>query len=25
ITAPFTPTTDPNANNIGQNAPNEVL
>lgn len=25
ITAPYTPTTDPNANNIGQNAPNEVL
>ncbi|HDE5264400.1 TPA: LPXTG-anchored repetitive surface protein SasC [Staphylococcus aureus] len=25
ITAPFTPTTDPNANNIGQNAPNELL
>ncbi|HHC6131700.1 TPA: LPXTG-anchored aggregation protein SasC [Staphylococcus aureus] len=25
ITAPFTPTTDPNNNNIGQNAPNEVL
>lgn len=25
ITAPFTPTIDPNANNIGQNAPNEVL
>lgn len=25
ITAPFTPTTDLNANNIGQNAPNEVL
>ncbi|HDA0139053.1 TPA: LPXTG-anchored repetitive surface protein SasC [Staphylococcus aureus] len=25
ITEPFTPTTDPNANNIGQNAPNEVL
>ncbi|HBC4764018.1 TPA: LPXTG-anchored repetitive surface protein SasC [Staphylococcus aureus] len=25
ITAQFTPTTDPNANNIGQNAPNEVL
>ncbi|HHE7121813.1 TPA: LPXTG-anchored aggregation protein SasC [Staphylococcus aureus] len=25
ITAPFTPTTDPNANNIGQNAPNEAL
>ncbi|HHQ5264802.1 TPA: LPXTG-anchored aggregation protein SasC [Staphylococcus aureus] len=25
ITAPFTPTTDPNANNIGQNEPNEVL
>ncbi|HDG4150537.1 TPA: LPXTG-anchored repetitive surface protein SasC [Staphylococcus aureus] len=25
ITAPFTPTTDPNANNIGQNAPDEVL
>ncbi|EZY81772.1 LPXTG-anchored aggregation protein SasC [Staphylococcus aureus] len=25
ITAPFTPTTDPNANNIGQNVPNEVL
>lgn len=25
ITVPFTPTTDPNANNIGQNAPNEVL
>ncbi|WP_447347448.1 LPXTG-anchored aggregation protein SasC [Staphylococcus aureus] len=25
ITAPFTPTTDPNANNIEQNAPNEVL
>ncbi|HID5026829.1 TPA: LPXTG-anchored aggregation protein SasC [Staphylococcus aureus] len=25
ITAPFTPTTDPNANNIGQSAPNEVL
>lgn len=25
ITAPFTPTTDPNANNIGRNAPNEVL
>ncbi|WP_158191253.1 LPXTG-anchored aggregation protein SasC [Staphylococcus aureus] len=25
ITAPFTPTTDPNANNIGQNAPNAVL
>ncbi|HDD4047632.1 TPA: LPXTG-anchored repetitive surface protein SasC [Staphylococcus aureus] len=25
ITAPYTPTTDPNANNAGQNAPNEVL
>ncbi|GAA5466699.1 hypothetical protein Saur07_01780 [Staphylococcus aureus] len=25
ITAPYTPTTDPNNNNIGQNAPNEVL
>lgn len=25
ITAPYTPTTDLNANNIGQNAPNEVL
>ncbi len=25
ITAPYTPTTDPNANNVGQNAPNEVL
>lgn len=24
-TAPYTPTTDPNANNAGQNAPNEVL
>ncbi|HBI0025809.1 TPA: LPXTG-anchored repetitive surface protein SasC [Staphylococcus aureus] len=23
--APYTPTTDPNANNAGQNAPNEVL
>lgn len=25
ITAPYMPTTDPNANNAGQNAPNEVL
>ncbi|CAC7985032.1 LPXTG-motif cell wall anchor domain-containing protein [Staphylococcus aureus] len=25
ITTPYTPTTDPNANNAGQNAPNEVL
>ncbi|HGZ9303275.1 TPA: LPXTG-anchored aggregation protein SasC [Staphylococcus aureus] len=25
ITAPYTPTTDPNANNAGQNAPIEVL
>lgn len=25
ITAPYTPTTNPNANNAGQNAPNEVL
>ncbi|HHA9985519.1 TPA: LPXTG-anchored aggregation protein SasC [Staphylococcus aureus] len=25
ITAPYTPTTDPNANNAGQNTPNEVL
>ncbi|HFQ1697492.1 TPA: LPXTG-anchored aggregation protein SasC [Staphylococcus aureus] len=25
ITAPYTPTTDPNVNNAGQNAPNEVL
>lgn len=25
ITAPYTPTTDPNGNNAGQNAPNEVL
>ncbi len=25
ITAPYTSTTDPNANNAGQNAPNEVL
>ncbi|AUG74104.1 LPXTG-anchored aggregation protein SasC [Staphylococcus aureus] len=25
ITAPYTPTTHPNANNAGQNAPNEVL
>ncbi|HCZ1484462.1 TPA: LPXTG-anchored repetitive surface protein SasC [Staphylococcus aureus] len=25
ITAPYTPTTDPNANNAGQNARNEVL
>ncbi|HDJ2682573.1 LPXTG-anchored aggregation protein SasC [Staphylococcus aureus] len=25
ITAPYTPTTDPNTNNAGQNAPNEVL
>lgn len=25
ITAPYTPTTDPNANNAGRNAPNEVL
>ncbi|EOB7077773.1 LPXTG-anchored aggregation protein SasC [Staphylococcus aureus] len=25
ITAPYTATTDPNANNAGQNAPNEVL
>ncbi|HDH6532129.1 TPA: LPXTG-anchored repetitive surface protein SasC [Staphylococcus aureus] len=25
ITAPYTPTTDPNANNAGQNAPKEVL
>lgn len=25
ITSPYTPTTDPNANNAGQNAPNEVL
>ncbi|HEB2256426.1 TPA: LPXTG-anchored repetitive surface protein SasC [Staphylococcus aureus] len=25
ITAPYAPTTDPNANNAGQNAPNEVL
>ncbi|MDD9360019.1 LPXTG-anchored repetitive surface protein SasC [Staphylococcus aureus] len=25
ITAPYTPTTDPNANNAGQNAPNKVL
>ncbi|CAC6085881.1 putative surface anchored protein [Staphylococcus aureus] len=25
ITAPYTPTTVPNNNNIGQNAPNEVL
>ncbi|MDI1911963.1 LPXTG-anchored repetitive surface protein SasC [Staphylococcus aureus] len=25
ITAPYTPTTDPNANNAGQNAPHEVL
>ncbi|EFB49855.1 cell-wall-anchored protein SasC (LPXTG motif) [Staphylococcus aureus subsp. aureus D139] len=25
ITAPYTPTTDPNNNNIGQNAPNEAL
>ncbi|HEI9496311.1 TPA: LPXTG-anchored repetitive surface protein SasC [Staphylococcus aureus] len=25
ITAPYTPTTDPNANNAGQNEPNEVL
>ncbi|MBS3239850.1 LPXTG-anchored repetitive surface protein SasC [Staphylococcus aureus] len=25
ITASYTPTTDPNANNAGQNAPNEVL
>lgn len=25
ITAPYTPTIDPNANNAGQNAPNEVL
>nr|HEH2809998.1 LPXTG-anchored repetitive surface protein SasC [Staphylococcus aureus] len=25
ITAPYTPKTDPNANNAGQNAPNEVL
>ncbi len=25
ITAPYTPTTDPNANNAEQNAPNEVL
>ncbi|WP_086040345.1 LPXTG-anchored aggregation protein SasC [Staphylococcus aureus] len=25
ITAPYTPTTDPNADNAGQNAPNEVL
>ncbi|MFB1554312.1 LPXTG-anchored aggregation protein SasC [Staphylococcus aureus] len=25
ITAPYTPTTDLNANNAGQNAPNEVL
>ncbi|HDI1147925.1 TPA: LPXTG-anchored repetitive surface protein SasC [Staphylococcus aureus] len=25
ITAPYTPATDPNANNAGQNAPNEVL
>ncbi|SHC62043.1 LPXTG-motif cell wall anchor domain-containing protein [Staphylococcus aureus] len=25
ITAPYTPTTDPNANNAGQNASNEVL
>ncbi|EOB9068281.1 LPXTG-anchored aggregation protein SasC [Staphylococcus aureus] len=25
ITAPYTLTTDPNANNAGQNAPNEVL
>ncbi|MGN9978528.1 LPXTG-anchored aggregation protein SasC [Staphylococcus aureus] len=25
ITAPYTPITDPNANNAGQNAPNEVL
>ncbi|MDG6735678.1 LPXTG-anchored repetitive surface protein SasC [Staphylococcus aureus] len=25
ITAPYKPTTDPNANNAGQNAPNEVL
>ncbi len=25
ITAAYTPTTDPNANNAGQNAPNEVL
>lgn len=25
ITAPYTPTTDPNDNNAGQNAPNEVL
>ncbi|HGO3259035.1 TPA: LPXTG-anchored aggregation protein SasC [Staphylococcus aureus] len=25
ITALYTPTTDPNANNAGQNAPNEVL
>ncbi|HHW6484622.1 TPA: LPXTG-anchored aggregation protein SasC [Staphylococcus aureus] len=25
ITAPYTPTTDPNANNAGQIAPNEVL
>lgn len=25
ITAPYTPTTDPNANNAVQNAPNEVL
>lgn len=25
IIAPYTPTTDPNANNAGQNAPNEVL
>ncbi|HDJ1708113.1 TPA: LPXTG-anchored repetitive surface protein SasC [Staphylococcus aureus] len=25
FTAPYTPTTDPNANNAGQNAPNEVL
>lgn len=25
ITVPYTPTTDPNANNAGQNAPNEVL
>ncbi|HCY7164573.1 TPA: LPXTG-anchored repetitive surface protein SasC [Staphylococcus aureus] len=25
ITVPYTPTTDPNANNAGRNAPNEVL